>query len=325
MSPRIQIVAGVAAVAATVALTLAFRVETSTPEKTKTPGAIARAERMEADRSFYTPRAREAYAGFIEKYKDHPDKVIQDEVGAARLRLAHAEANRGDFTQARKVFKEAAKEYKGTGVSGDFGGISDQALYQAAVTLNAEKKTAEYRAALEEFIQKQTLSPLVHACYKRLMQLDGKVKPEIEIAMQKAIKAQEEKAKLDAAQCGPKAVAYVLEREGKGAVDHETLSKECGTTKQGTTLDQMRGALQKHGLDYFGFKVGLGDLPKIACPAIWLDNDHYFVVLRVDGLRLTVYDPTFGSEKVVSFENNDDPKFGLLMLLKRAPGAEVNP
>ena len=110
---------------------------------------VARSDIKKANVDFNKPGARKAYTEFIGKYKASPDKQVQDQVGSARMRLAYATARDKDWEGARKIFKEAAAQYKGTDVvSASFGGIKDQALYQAAVCLSAEGKKAEAAPSL---------------------------------------------------------------------------------------------------------------------------------------------------------------------------------
>lgn len=306
---------------------VAYMTTRPSPAKVKSPTVVqvARQDRSHADAVYGTPKAKVAYKEFVDKWKKSPDKKVQDEVGAARIRLAYMQAKEKDYKSARATFKQTVSEYKGTGsMASDFGGIKDQAQYQAAVCLNAEGKTDEYRKALVEFIKTQPMSPLIHAAYKRIVKLDGKATPEIDQILQSAANLQQKQIRFEMSVCGPKALVYLLKLAGKGDFDYKTLAKECGTTDSGTTVEGLRKCLRLHGLDYFGFQVAKADLPKIEVPAIYYSGDHYFVVTEIDAEAMTVYDPTFRREVRVPIAANKDPQFSAVLLLKSAPSTEAN-
>lgn len=295
------------------------------PKKPLTIGDVARLDRSKADSVYNTPKAKDAYKAFVDKWKDSPDKHVQDQVGAARIRLAYVVSKEKNWPESRRIFKEAAKEYKGTGsLGGDFGGIPDQALYQAAATLKAEGKLKEYRAALIDFITNQPLSPLVDACYKRIVQLDGHSSGNLDALLQRAHDKQQEKIRFEMSVCGPKALVYLLEAEGKGKFDYKTLAKECGTKDSGTTMESLRECLKKHGLEYFGFRVAKADLPNIQVPAVMFQQDHYVIVTKADSRGLTVYDPTRERTTELPLADIKDPQFNAILLLKSAPSSEAN-
>lgn len=137
--------------------------------------------RWEADALYGQKRradAKRVYEQIVTDYAFYDDPELQDEVGAARIRLGHLVAETEGFAAARTYFAEAEREYAGTGSTGaDFGGIPDQAAYQAAVCLQAEGKTEEAVEALSRFLRKHSESPLVHAAYRRLARLDPAREP----------------------------------------------------------------------------------------------------------------------------------------------------
>lgn len=299
------------------------------PKKAPAPltiGQVARLDRDKADKVANSPQGKAAYNEFINHWKDNPDKHVQDEVGAARIRLAYVDAKDRNWEEARKTFKQAAVEYKGTGTMGaDFGGIKDQALYQAAVCLNGEGKKAEYRAALVDFIKTQPMSPLVHAAYKRLVMLDGKATPEVDALLQGAINKQQKQVRFETSVCGPKCIVKILELAKASPVpDYKEIAKECGTTDSGTTIDGMRKALKAHGQEFFGFELARADLPKIATPAIFYATDHYLVVTKVKGQLVTAYDPMTEKERDIDFSKVTDDKFNPVFLLKEPPASLRN-
>jgi hypothetical protein len=269
------------------------------------------------------PAAKKKYSEFIDKYKASPDEHVQDQVGAARIRLAYMTTKDKDWAKARKQFKEAAATYKGTGTTAaDFGGIKDQALYQAAVCLSADGKKPEARAAYVDFIKTQWMSPLIYACYNRIVKIDGKKTDEIDALLQHSLDRQQKEIRFQMSVCGPKVVAHVLSLEGKGEVDYKLLAKECGTTDTGTTVEGLRKGLRAHGLNYFGFTVSRKDLATIQTPAIFLIEDHYIVATAVHGEVVTAFDPVVGTEREIDYSKVPEDQFNVIALLKAAPEGE---
>jgi hypothetical protein len=290
-----------------------------------TTAQIASVDRTKADRLYNSPQGKEAYKSFVDKWKVSPDKKVQDEVGAARIRLGYLAAKDKNWSAARAQFKEAVSEYKGTGsMAADFGGVRDEALYQSAVTLNAEGQKAEYRKALIDFIRSEPLSPLVHAAYKRIVKLDGRATQGVDALLQHALDQQQERTRFETSVCGPRALAYLLKAEGKGEFDYKELAKECGTNDKGTTLEAMRVCLRSHGLFYYGFRVSKSDLRKIECPAVLFQGDHYLIVTKAGSEALTAFDPSFDRARVIPLSSITDPQFNAILLLKSAPSTEAN-
>jgi len=106
----------------------------------------------------------------------------------------------------------------------DFGGINDQAAYQAAVCLVAEHKEKEAKSAFHRFLTEFRMSPLVFAAEKRLVRLNnGTPDPNDEALLLHDIAEQETKVKFETAVCGPKTLEYLLRL---GAVKARGLSQE---------------------------------------------------------------------------------------------------
>jgi len=158
-------------------------------------------------------RTRQTQA-LVDKYKDDPNPKAQDLVGEAEMRLAYFDAGKHDFAASRKKFLEATK-IKGTGaMAADFGGINDQAAYQAVVCLIPQHKEDEAKAEFRAFMKDHPLSPLVHGAFKRLLRLNnGKSDPNDEALLQTAVTAQEKHIAFETSVCGPKTVEYLL-KEG---------------------------------------------------------------------------------------------------------------
>ena len=191
-------------------------------------------------------KAEQGYHAFILAHKGDPKLEMQDQVGVARIRTAYLAADRKDFESARNTLMEAAKEYRGTGVAGEFGGIRDGAEYQAAACLSAEGKKEEARAALVKFLKDEPLSPLARAAYRRLVKLNNGVsRPEDEALLTHDIQLQEKKAKQDMVSCGPKALRIYLKLLAKTPPAEDELAKLCKTDKDGTSMENMRDALKR--------------------------------------------------------------------------------
>gem|GEM_PF-1808667 len=249
----------------------------------------------------------------IQTLRLDPRPESQDELGEAQMRLAYLDAQAKDFESSRKRFLEATK-VKGTGVMGaDFGGVNDQAAYQAAVCLVAEKKSQEAITAFRSFLKQYKLSPLVYAAEKRLVTLNhGVAAHGDEDLLQEAIAAQEKKAKYESAMCGPKTLAYMADHGlfGKGSLsDFHEIAKICGTTEQGTSIDGIRKALKQFGKQSFGLDLNRQDFDRVSLPAILLDGDHYFAILERHDDHIVLYDTLLNAKRNVKLPEVSDPTF----------------
>ncbi|HTQ09721.1 MAG TPA: cysteine peptidase family C39 domain-containing protein [Fimbriimonadaceae bacterium] len=353
MKPVISRIAVGVGVLGVVAALVVSRMPRNTKPTPLTPLRSAQIERSQADARFNEPIAETTYRTFIEKYRSSPDPHIQDEVGAARIRLAYVTARpaqsgspakrlmhagvqdpkeKGRYERARQILLEAAKDYKGAGrMTSDFGGVKDQALYQAAVCLNAEGRTAEYRAALVDFIKTEPLSPLVDAAHKRIVKLDGKDRPEIDALLQTAHDKQQKEVRFEMSVCGPKCIVKLLQilnapnhRANSAIPSYQAIAKLCGTTDKGTSLQGLRKGLKELNLDYYGFEVGRADIPNVKTPAILYADNHYLVVEKIRDLALTVYDPMSERERTIDLSRLPADQCSAIMLLPEAPKLSAN-
>lgn len=276
-----------------------------------------RAKRQEGDKLYVAdPKQAEAkYEAFVEEHKDSPDKKVQDEVAAARLRLGYLAVRTEGFQEARATFLEAEKEYKGEGSMGsDFGGLKDQAAYQAAVCLMGEKKSAEALAAFKSFIEKYQLSPLVHAAHRRLEILAPDDQEKHDALLQKAITAQEKHIRFETSVCGPKVIGYVLDKLGKSPRDYKELAKICGTANTGTSLEGMRKGLKACGLSSFGYEVSRADLLRLKPNSILLLKDHYVALIAITPTHVVIYDPVKGGEDKFPLPKPDQTDYSIPVL-----------
>ena len=284
----------------------------------------AEKERREGDKLYAKarwPETESFYKSFVQKHAADKDPEVQDEVGAARMRLGYAVSKTGGYAKAREVFLGAAASYKGTGkMNADFGGPQDQAAYQAIVCLEASGKKDEARREYLGFIKRRKRSPLVSAVHRRLVRLnDGKATPEYDRLLQIALDAQDKWTRFEISTCGPKCIEYLLKASGKASPGYAELAKTCGTTEKGTSLEGMRKGLKACGLPVYGFLVNRRDFADLPLPAIWLIRDHYVVLLRFEGKYAIAYDPADKSERPLELPPPADTTFQAGVLTLQAP------
>jgi hypothetical protein len=279
----------------------------------------AEAKRRQADQLYRSdPRAaREQYAAFVAEHKQDPNPEVQDEVGAARLRLGYLETKINGFAAAHAVFKEAEREYRGTGtMSAEFGGIADQGAYQAAVCLAAEGNKAEAEAAFLAFMSDYTKSPLIFAAHKRLLRLDPSKRQAYDQALSLAREKQEKDLRMALAMCGPLSIAYLQDPTSSPDPDRlKTLAKLCGTTEGGTTMQGMQDALQSLGFKPSAMLLNRKDFASLQTPAIWLLEGHYLVLERMSASRADVYDPLLRSRRAIALPSLADTQFSASVLI----------
>lgn len=275
-------------------------------------------ERMEAD-ELYAKRdlkaARKAYEAIIARNEHSGDKKAQDEVASARMHLGYVLAKTEGYAKAREVFLAAAKSYKGTGaMDPEYGRSDDQAAYQAAVCLVAEGKKDEARKEFRAIVKDRPKSPVIYQAFRRMQRLGDPNKGE-QALMQASINTQESWMKFEMSVCGPKSIAYLLERLGKPAKDYHEIAKLCHTDEHGTTMQQMRDALRELGFKCEGLLVNRKDFAELATPAIWLDQDHYVVLLAVKKNTAEVYDSRYSDRCTVKLPDEDDASFSATVLV----------
>lgn len=296
------------------------------PEPTKSvkPVNPVTLERLDAD-EYYAKRdmkgAKKAYQFIIEKHKNSNDKVAQDEVGAARMRLGYVVAKTEGYAKAREVFLTAAKEYKGThSTNPEYGAIDDQAVYQAAVCLAAQGKKEEAREEFKKIIKERPKSPVIYQAFRRINRL-GDPNKEVEQLMQTSIAKQEAWLRFEISVCGPKSIVYLLQILGKPAKDYKEIAKLCRTTDQGTTMQGMRDGLKALGIETTGLMVNRKDFANIELPALWLEQDHYTVLTSIKGNAAMVFDTRFQCQRTVKLPDGDDPSFMATVLVIKKEGS----
>jgi hypothetical protein len=276
-----------------------------------------------AEKPPVTPLDAPSLKKFVKENAQKKDPKMQERVGQARLHLAYNEAKTGDFKAARAVFKETVRQYKGTGaMRADFGGVPDQAAYQAAVCLVADGKAKEAEAEFVRFIKERPLSPLVHAAHGRLVRLNGgESKREWDETLQSAVTAQERHIRFETSVCGPKAIERWLPLLGKPKRGYKELAKLCGTTDAGTSLEGMRKGLRACGVETYGVEVNRADFNVLPVPFLLLEGDHYVLVTKVEPFRATVYDPRYNAEQRRNLPKLDAPDFSATVLTTTVPAS----
>lgn len=226
------------------------------------------------------PQRSDALASFIEANRSSGDPRVQDEVAAARIRLAYASAERKDFGAARQTLLTAAEQYQGKGEIGeDFGGLADQARYQAICCLVGEGKTHQARQEFRDFLREHPLSPLCQAAHRRLARLNGgQSDPLDDQLLDAAVQAQTEYVRRETAMCGPKVLRLLLEAERMPAPDVHALAKLAHSTKDGASMEGLRNAARASGIELYGYSLTGKDLQRLSGPAILLQGEHYLLL-----------------------------------------------
>lgn len=278
-------------------------------------------ERMEIDR-LYGPEPSEAkrrYSEFIAGHEESPLVEVRDQVGAARLRLGYLAAKEGDFQAARSTFLQASQSHADSeAISVEFGGLSDQAAYQAAVCLVAEGRASEAKLEFLAFLKERPQSPLVHAAYRRIERLDdADALREAEGLLQSAVTKQEERLRFESSVCGPKVIAYLFDKGILAAQGtkpgYREIAKLCGTSEDGTTLEGMRSGLRALGVASYGVQLNRKDLLALKAPAILLDGEHYVALLDATPNYLDLFDPLVRSQRRVELGSDDPSRLWTLL------------
>lgn len=259
----------------------------------------------------------EALKSFVAKHEADRRPEVQDQVGAAKLRLGYVTARAEGYGKARAAFLEIAKVHRGTGAqSAAFGGVADQAAYQAIACLAGEGKTEQARTEFEKFMRERPLSPLVNAAYRRLIRLNGgESRPEWDQLLQSAITQQEKRIRFETSVCGPKCLEKLL----AGKHSYKELAKLCGTTDDGTTVAGMRKGLHALGIESWAYQLNRQDLAKVALPAVMLEADHYVLLEKVEGDSATLWDPRDQALRTERLPSSNDPDFTTTLILLSKP------
>jgi ABC-type bacteriocin/lantibiotic exporter with double-glycine peptidase domain len=182
--------------------------------------------------------------------------------------------------------------------------------------LAAQGKKDEARREFRQIIQERTQSPVIYLAFRRMQRL-GDPNKEEEAVMQASIAKQESWMRFEMSVCGPKSIVDLLGRLGLPKKDYKEVAKLCRTNDQGTSLQGMRDGLKALGVKTDGLMVNRKDFAKLGTPAIWLDKDHYVVLLSVKGNQAEVFDTRYSSRRLVKLPPENDPTFAATVLVVR--------
>ena len=109
--------------------------------------------------------------------------------------------------------------------------------------------------------------------------------------------------------CGPEALAYILQHSFGKPASLSTLRHLAGVGPHGATLLGLDKAAKASGLKAEGMKVDLNYLRRMRPPAIlWIRRSHYIAFLSTEAAiappfwKIRVYDPAGTSEEVITPE-----------------------
>ncbi len=117
--------------------------------------------------------------------------------------------------------------------------------------------------------------------------------------------------------CGPRALQIIFRKLGRETT-LQSLTKDAGTTKAGTSLEGLAKAAEAQGFKAEGIQVNLAALKELQGPAVaWTNGNHYVAVLKVDGDAVTIHDPNHHEQEVIATEELLKRSGGILLTVSR--------
>lgn len=253
-----------------------------------------------------------------DEFKPSQDPREVDLSQAASMRLAYDAGKRGDYKSAREEFLAISNSgSKGNAYSSTYGSIPDQAAYQAAVCLAADGQSEAAKKEFRTFIQERPHSPLIHACYRRLVRMNGGVSdPKDEALLQESVNVHQDRQQKLLASCDPKAIQKALYLNLGKVISLDQLMNDCGTTMKGSSMKDVLLTLRKYGADYEGYELNARDFANVRTPALWLKDDHFVVIEKVQNGLCFIFDPMTSSSRT---ERAPDPTKGKFSAFILAP------
>jgi hypothetical protein len=121
-------------------------------------------------------------------------------------------------------------------------------------------------------------------------------------------------AKETGSDCGPRALAHLLEAAGK-PTDLKQLTHECATDAHGTTLEALQRVAEKHGLRTEAAQVDAEFLKKERPQGIaWVEGVHY-LCFQPQADRAEVWDPNGETTQGVTWEQLAQRSQGVVLLV----------
>ena len=125
-----------------------------------------------------------------------------------------------------------------------------------------------------------------------------------------------------AAECGLACVGMIANYHGHD-IDMISLRRRFSTSLKGATLADVISVAHRLGLTSRALRIELEELPKLKCPCIlhW-GMDHFVVLKKADGKKITLHDPAVGV-RVVPIKEVSDCFTGVALEL--VPGTTFQP
>lgn len=247
---------------------------------------------------------------------ENPSLTEQQKVALAHrtVKLGYAVAQSGDFKEAKSTFDKVAAKFSKSS-SPELKRLAQDAIHQSSVCLEAMGKKVEAIAAYRQQMTEHATSPIAMAGFRRLTRLGlGENDPLDVQRMNRAVQQQEDAIQTALAACGPKAIAYVLQRYQSREVSVDEIATRSKQTQEGTTLKDMISALESYGVSSAAFEYNAADFARAKTPFIWLHDRHYVVVTGRRGNTLELFDPLSGRDSTATLPSSTDPKFRAVLL-----------
>lgn len=216
----------------------------------------------------------------------------------ARIKLAYHQARRDDIEAADQLFAEVeTSDVAQSSVDLESGSLAEEAKYQRLVLLMMQDRNEEARSGFRKFIEENPHSAKITAAFRRLQRLSGGIPRQQDIDLyERALAVRQEHIRLEAAMCGPKAVALLASDLGKD-LSYTEAAKVAQTDEFGTTPNGILSALASIGLSGSAYNLAARDIRTLPLPSILLIGNHYYVARSRTGDELLIVDPVNNQEQ----------------------------